>query len=89
MIFGDVNPGGKLPITFPHSVGDLPDFYNHKPSANRTYAFSTRKPLYPFGYGLSYTTFAFEQPSRRAYANHFEWNRQSQRRRHQLRLPRR
>jgi beta-glucosidase len=41
-------------------VGDLPDFYNHKPSANRTYAFSTRKPLYPFGYGLSYTTFRFE-----------------------------
>ena len=60
VIFGDVNPGGKLPITFPHSVGDLPDFYNHKPSANRTYAFSTRKPLYPFGYGLSYTTFKFE-----------------------------
>ena len=59
VIFGDVNPGGKLPITFPRSVGDLPDFYNHKPSANRTYAFSTRKPLYPFGFGLSYTTFAF------------------------------
>jgi beta-xylosidase len=60
VLFGDVNPGGKLPITFPHSVGDLPDFYNHKPSANRTYAFSTRKPLYPFGYGLSYTSFRFE-----------------------------
>jgi beta-glucosidase len=60
VLFGDVNPGGKLPITFPHSVGDLPDFYNHKPSANRTYAFSTRKPLYAFGYGLSYTTFKFE-----------------------------
>jgi len=60
VLFGDSNPGGKLPITFPHSVGDLPDFYNHKPSANRTYAFSTRKPLYPFGYGLSYTTFKFE-----------------------------
>src|SRR5580704_5343692 len=60
VLFGDVNPGGKLPITFPHSVGDLPDYYNHKPSANRSYAFSTRKPLYAFGYGLSYTTFKFE-----------------------------
>ena len=60
VLFGDVNPGGKLPITFPHSVGDLPDFYNHKPSANRTYAFSTRKPLFAFGYGLSYTTFKFD-----------------------------
>jgi beta-xylosidase len=62
VLFGDVNPGGKLPITFPHSVGALPDFYDHKPSANRTYAFSTRKPLFPFGYGLSYTTFRFGQP---------------------------
>jgi len=60
VLFGDVNPGGKLPMTFPHSAGDLPDFYNHKPSANRTYAFSTRKPLFPFGYGLSYTTFQFD-----------------------------
>ncbi|MFY9727767.1 MAG: CIA30 family protein [Bryobacteraceae bacterium] len=60
VLFGDVNPGGKLPITFPHSVGDLPDFYNHKPSDDRTYEFSTRKPLFPFGYGLSYTTFKFD-----------------------------
>ena len=60
VLFGDVNPGGKLPITFPRSVGDLPDFYNHKPSDNRSYEFSTRKPLFPFGYGLSYTTFRFE-----------------------------
>ena len=60
VLFGDVNPGGKLPITFPHSVGDLPDFYNRKPSTDRGYAFGTKKPLYPFGYGLSYTRFRFE-----------------------------
>ena len=62
VIFGDVNPGGKLPITFPHTVGDLPDFYNHKPSDNRSYEFSTRQPLFPFGFGLSYTTFSFGNP---------------------------
>jgi beta-glucosidase len=60
VLFGDVNPGGKLPITFPHSVGDLPDFYNRKPSTDRSYAFGTKKPLYPFGYGLSYTKFRFD-----------------------------
>ncbi len=60
VIFGDVNPGGKLPITFPHTVGALPDFYNHKPSDNRSYEFSTRQPLFPFGFGLSYTTFKFD-----------------------------
>src|SRR5579884_103412 len=60
VLFGDVNPGGKLPITFPRSVGQLPDYYNHKPSMNRMYAFSTRSPLFPFGSGLSYTSFRFE-----------------------------
>ncbi|MGP8253071.1 MAG: glycoside hydrolase family 3 N-terminal domain-containing protein [Terracidiphilus sp.] len=60
VLFGDVNPGGKLPITFPHSVGDLPDYYNHKPSANRGYEFGHREPLFAFGYGLSYTTFKFD-----------------------------
>jgi beta-glucosidase len=60
VLFGDVNPGGKLPITFPRSVGQLPAFYNHKPSRNRSYIFTSREPLFPFGHGLSYTTFAFE-----------------------------
>ncbi len=60
VLFGDVNPGGKLPVTFPRSVGDLPAYYHRRPSANREYAFGNRKPLFPFGYGLSYTTFRFE-----------------------------
>jgi beta-glucosidase len=60
VLFGDVNPGGKLPITFPRSVGQLPAFYNHKPSARRGYLFHDNAPLFPFGHGLSYTTFAFD-----------------------------
>jgi beta-glucosidase len=60
VLFGDVNPGGKLPITFPRTVGQLPDFYNHKPSRNRSYIFTSREPLFPFGHGLSYTTFKLE-----------------------------
>jgi beta-glucosidase len=60
VLFGDANPGGKLPITFPKSVGQIPIYYNHRPSSLRNYIFSDRKPLFPFGYGLSYTTFRFE-----------------------------
>jgi beta-glucosidase len=60
VLFGDVNPGGKLPISFPRSVGQLPDYYDHKPSANRSYLFDGRGPIFPFGYGLSYTTFRFD-----------------------------
>jgi beta-glucosidase len=62
VLFGDVNPGGKLPVTIPRSVGQLPMFYNFKPSAHRGYLFDTTAPLYPFGFGLSYTTFEIGAP---------------------------
>jgi beta-glucosidase len=62
VLFGDVNPGGKLPVTFPRSVGQLPHTYNHKPSARRGYLFTEATPLYPFGYGLSYSKFEIGAP---------------------------
>ena len=63
VLFGDCNPGGKLPMTIPRSAGHLPAFYNYKPSARRGYLFDDVSPLYPFGFGLSYTTFAIKNPS--------------------------
>jgi beta-glucosidase len=62
VLFGDVNPGGKLPISFPRSAGHVPAFYNYKPSARRGYLFDEVSPLYAFGYGLSYTTFEISPP---------------------------
>ena len=62
VIFGDYNPSGKLPITFYRSVDDLPDFLDYT-MKNRTYRYFTGKPLWNFGYGLSYTTFSFGKPS--------------------------
>ncbi len=59
VLFGEVNPGGKLPITFPRSAGQIPAYYYHKPSSRRGYLFSEIAPLFPFGHGLSYTTFAY------------------------------
>lgn len=61
-LFGKVNPGGKLPVTVARNVGQLPIYYNHKPTARRGYLFDTTAPLYPFGYGLSYTEFTLGEP---------------------------
>lgn len=59
VLFGDYNPAGKLPVTFPRSVGQLPSYYNRKPTARRGYLFASKEPLFPFGFGLSYTTFEY------------------------------
>lgn len=62
-LFGRINPGGKLPVTVARDVGQLPMFYDYKPSAHRGYLFSEATPLFPFGYGLSYTTFDVGTPA--------------------------
>lgn len=66
VLFGDYNPSGRLPLTFYKSVNDLPDFEDYS-MENRTYRYFTGTPVYPFGYGLSYTTFQYSslklQPS--------------------------
>jgi beta-glucosidase len=67
VLFGDVNPGGKLPLSWPRTVGQEPIFYNHnlthepedRPTFTSRYWDISTKPLYPFGYGLSYSTFTF------------------------------
>jgi beta-glucosidase len=68
VLFGDVNPSGKLPVTFPRNVGQIPLYYNHKSTGrpfNESDRFTSRyldspnSPLYPFGFGLSYTTFSY------------------------------
>jgi beta-glucosidase len=68
VLFGDVNPGGKLPITFPRSVGQVPIYYNAKPSGSKShwhidYVTEKAAPLYPFGHGLSYTSFEYRDLS--------------------------
>ncbi len=71
VLFGNINPSGKLPVTFPRSVGQIPLYYNHKNTGrpltdgkwfskfSSNYLDIDNSPLYPFGYGLSYTTFAY------------------------------
>jgi beta-glucosidase len=59
VVFGKVSPSGKLTVTFPRSVGQLPCYYDHKPSRFRNYVLSDSSPLFPFGFGLSYTTFEY------------------------------
>lgn len=61
VLFGAYNPAGRLPVTFYRNTAQLPDFENYD-MAGRTYRYMTEKPLYPFGYGLSYTTFAYGKP---------------------------
>jgi len=61
VLFGHTNPGGRLPITFPKSTDQLPPFEDYA-MAGRTYRFMSDEPLYRFGYGLSYTTFAYDEP---------------------------
>jgi beta-glucosidase len=63
ILFGEVNPSGKLTLSFPKSIGDLPVYYSKKPSGIEKYLADDTKPFYPFGYGLSYTSFEYSNLS--------------------------
>ena len=57
--FGKVSPSGSFSVTIPRSVGQVPDYYDHKPSRMRSYVTSDSTPLFPFGFGLSYASFDY------------------------------
>ena len=59
ILLGNTNPSGKLPMTFPRSVGQIPFYYDHKPTSGHRYVDEANTPLFPFGHGLSYTRFAY------------------------------
>jgi beta-glucosidase len=62
LLVGKVSPSGKMPVTIPRNVGQIPAYYYHKPTAKRGYAFAGSSPLYAFGHGLSYTSFDISAP---------------------------
>ena len=77
VLTGAANPGGKLPITYPRSAGQIPTYYSHKVSGGRShwkgdYVDSPAAPLYPFGHGSSYTTFALSEPA--LESDEVSWN---------------
>lgn len=62
LLMGHVSPSGKMPVTVPRNVGQIPAYYYHKPTAKRGYAFTSAEPLYHFGFGLSYSSFDISAP---------------------------